>query len=86
MLPGDRPERETSLEHGELITAIELRADPLYARSDYLKVRDRASYEFALVSVAVRAAHRRRDASPRRGSRWAASRRCRGAHALPSSC
>ncbi len=51
-LPGDRPERETSLVDAELITAVELRVDPLYARSSYLKVRDRASYEFALVSVA----------------------------------
>jgi xanthine dehydrogenase YagS FAD-binding subunit len=51
-LPGDQPQRETSLEDGELITAVELRVDPLYARSRYLKVRDRASYEFALVSVA----------------------------------
>jgi xanthine dehydrogenase YagS FAD-binding subunit len=51
-LPGDRPERETSLAEGDLITAVELRVDPMYARSHYLKVRDRASYEFALVSVA----------------------------------
>ncbi len=51
-LPGDRPQNETSLEEGDLITAVELRVDPLYASSHYLKVRDRASYEFALVSVA----------------------------------
>lgn len=51
-LPGDRPDRETTLAGGELITAIELRVEPLHARSHYLKVRDRASYEFALVSVA----------------------------------
>jgi xanthine dehydrogenase YagS FAD-binding subunit len=51
-LPGDQPQHETSLEDGELITAVELRVDPLYARSHYLKLRDRASYEFALVSVA----------------------------------
>jgi xanthine dehydrogenase YagS FAD-binding subunit len=51
-LPGDEPQRETSLGYGELITAVDLRVDPLYARSRYLKVRDRASYEFALVSVA----------------------------------
>jgi xanthine dehydrogenase YagS FAD-binding subunit len=51
-LPGDQPQHETSLEDGDLITAVELRIDPLYARSHYLKVRDRASYEFALVSVA----------------------------------
>jgi xanthine dehydrogenase YagS FAD-binding subunit len=51
-LPGDQPQHETSLEAGDLITAVELRVDPLYARSQYLKLRDRASYEFALVSVA----------------------------------
>ena len=52
LLPGDEPQHETSLAPGELITAIELRVDPLHARSHYLKVRDRASYEFALASVA----------------------------------
>ncbi|HEX3551553.1 MAG TPA: xanthine dehydrogenase family protein subunit M [Candidatus Elarobacter sp.] len=51
--PGDRPERETVLAPGELITAVEIDTDDaLYARSRYLKVRDRASYEFALASVA----------------------------------
>jgi xanthine dehydrogenase YagS FAD-binding subunit len=52
LLPGDEPQRETSLAPGELIVAVELRAAPLYARSHYLKIRDRASYEFALASVA----------------------------------
>ena len=52
-LPGDDPARDTVLEHGELVTAIELPALPLAARSDYRKVRDRASYAFALVSVAA---------------------------------
>lgn len=52
-LPGDRPDIETLLEPGELITAIELPASPLAARSTYRKVRDRASYAFALVSVAA---------------------------------
>jgi xanthine dehydrogenase YagS FAD-binding subunit len=52
VLPGDRPERESSLADGELIVAVELRAEPLFERSHYLKVRDRASYEFALASVA----------------------------------
>jgi xanthine dehydrogenase YagS FAD-binding subunit len=50
--PGERPERETTLAPGELIVAVELRAVPWYARSHYLKVRDRASFEFALASVA----------------------------------
>lgn len=52
LLPGDRPQHEHALAPGELITAIELRFAPHHARSHYLKVRDRASYEFALVSVA----------------------------------
>lgn len=52
-LPGDRPDRDTVLEHGELITAVELPAPPAGAVSDYRKVRDRASYAFALVSVAA---------------------------------
>ena len=54
-LPGDAPERDTVLEPGELITAIELPALPRAARSAYRKVRDRASYAFAVVSVAVAA-------------------------------
>jgi xanthine dehydrogenase YagS FAD-binding subunit len=52
-LPGDDPSRDTVLEHGELITAIDLPALPLAANSAYRKVRDRASYAFALVSVAA---------------------------------
>jgi len=52
-LPGDEPQRDTVLEHGELITAVELPAIPFSARSAYRKVRDRASYAFALVAVAA---------------------------------
>ncbi|MBB3051463.1 xanthine dehydrogenase YagS FAD-binding subunit [Prauserella isguenensis] len=52
-LPGDEPERDTVLEHGELITAVELPPLPFAANSAYRKVRDRASYAFALVSVAA---------------------------------
>ncbi len=52
-LPGDRPEVETTLSHGELITALELPASPLARNSTYCKARDRASYAFALVSVAA---------------------------------
>ncbi|WP_409186649.1 FAD binding domain-containing protein [Amycolatopsis sp. VS8301801F10] len=52
-LPGEHPERDTVLEHGELITDITLPATPWSRRSAYRKVRDRASYAFALVSVAV---------------------------------
>ena len=50
-LPGQAPERDTTLEHGELITAVEL--PPPLGHSSYRKVRDRASYAFALVSVAI---------------------------------
>ena len=50
---GEDPARESVLEHGELITAVELPPAPWLARSHYLKVRDRASYEFALASAAV---------------------------------
>jgi xanthine dehydrogenase YagS FAD-binding subunit len=52
-LPGDAPERDTTLAHGELITHVDLPALPIAARSAYRKVRDRASYAFALVSVAA---------------------------------
>ncbi|HEY0394905.1 MAG TPA: xanthine dehydrogenase family protein subunit M [Candidatus Elarobacter sp.] len=52
LTPGERPDRETSLARGELLTAVELRVEALYASSRYLKVRDRASFEFALASVA----------------------------------
>jgi xanthine dehydrogenase YagS FAD-binding subunit len=52
-LPGDTPERETVLEAGELITAVEVPASTLARRSHYLKLRERASYEFALASAAV---------------------------------
>ncbi len=51
-LPEDHPEHETALFPGELITAVELPALAIAARSTYRKVRDRASYAFALVSVA----------------------------------
>jgi xanthine dehydrogenase YagS FAD-binding subunit len=53
LLPGDTPDRETVLEHGDLIVGVEVPASPFAARSHYLKVRERASYEFALVSAAV---------------------------------
>ena len=52
-LPGDTPEIETVLAPGELIVAIEIPPLPFAARSAYRKVRDRASYAFALVSVAA---------------------------------
>jgi len=52
-LPGDDPSRDTTLAHGELITGIDVPALPWATRSRYRKVRDRASYAFALVSVAA---------------------------------
>jgi xanthine dehydrogenase YagS FAD-binding subunit len=52
-LPGQEPERDTVLEHGELITAVELPPLRFATNSRYRKVRDRASYAFALVSVAA---------------------------------
>jgi xanthine dehydrogenase YagS FAD-binding subunit len=51
--PGETPDVETVLAHGELITGIEVPLPPRGARSGYLKVRDRASYEFALSAAAV---------------------------------
>ncbi|TWG81092.1 xanthine dehydrogenase YagS FAD-binding subunit [Cupriavidus gilardii J11] len=52
-LPGDTPQRDTVLEDGELIAAVELPHVPCQKHWHYLKVRDRASFAFALVSVAV---------------------------------
>jgi len=52
-LPGDTPHLETILEPGEVITAIRVPALPAARRSHYLKVRGRASFEFAVVSAAV---------------------------------
>ncbi|RBQ15457.1 xanthine dehydrogenase family protein subunit M [Spongiactinospora rosea] len=51
--PGDTPHRETVLGQGELITRIEVPVTPLARGSRYLKLRDRATFEFALVSVAA---------------------------------
>ena len=53
LLPGDTPDQEHPLDHGELIVAIEVPPSSVGAGSVYLKVRDRESYEFALVSVAA---------------------------------
>jgi xanthine dehydrogenase YagS FAD-binding subunit len=53
VLPGTQPDRETVLHPGDLITAIDLPALAFARRSLYLKVRDRASYAFALASAAV---------------------------------
>jgi xanthine dehydrogenase YagS FAD-binding subunit len=52
-LPGDDPGRDTVLEPGDLITAVEVPALPYGVRSHYRKVRERASFAFAVVSVAA---------------------------------
>ena len=52
-LPGDTPEKDNNLQHGELIVAIDLPRSNFAKNSYYLKVRDRASYAFALVAVAA---------------------------------
>jgi xanthine dehydrogenase YagS FAD-binding subunit len=52
-LPGDTPDRDTNLAPNELIIAVDLPAMSFATRSHYLKLRDRASYAFALVSVAA---------------------------------
>ncbi|MBG8554942.1 FAD binding domain-containing protein [Hymenobacter guriensis] len=52
-LPGDTPEKDTTLEPGELITAVDVPDGPFTKHVSYYKVRERASYAFALVSAAV---------------------------------
>ena len=52
-LPGDTPQRDTNLEPNELITAVDLPAQGFRTNYTYLKIRDRLSYAFALVSVAA---------------------------------
>ena len=52
-LPGDTPERDTNLERNEIVTAVELPPRGFAANYTYLKIRDRLSYAFALVSVAT---------------------------------
>jgi xanthine dehydrogenase YagS FAD-binding subunit len=52
LLPGDTPHVETVLRSGELVTSVDLPPWPLVS-GDYVKVRDRASYAFALISAAV---------------------------------
>ncbi|QBI54291.1 FAD binding domain-containing protein [Streptomonospora litoralis] len=54
-LPGEAPEHDTVLSHGDLITAVELPKMPMALHSRYRKIRDRSSFAFALVSAAVAA-------------------------------
>jgi len=53
LLPGTTPDREIALSHGELIVGVEVPVTPLAARSGYLKLRDRTTFEFAVVAVAA---------------------------------
>ncbi len=52
-LPGDQPEIDTTLQHGEVVTSVDLPAIGFAGHSAYVKVRDRQSYAFALISVAA---------------------------------
>ena len=82
--PATSPQRDTNLDPGDLITAVELPApDAAAARSTYRKVRERASFSFAVISVAaaVERARRRHRGVPR--SRSAASPTCRGGRPRP---
>ncbi len=76
-LPGTTPHIETVLEPGEVIASIRVPAQLAARRSHYLKVRDRASFEFAVVSAAV-ALDMEASAFGRRASPWVASERSRG--------
>jgi len=53
LLPGSTPDQETVLQPGDLVTHVTLPKPPAGAKSAYLKLRDRASYEFALASTAI---------------------------------
>jgi xanthine dehydrogenase YagS FAD-binding subunit len=52
-LPGDKPQLDNTLQKGELVTAVDLPDSPYQQNVQYLKIRDRTSYAFALVSVAA---------------------------------
>lgn len=71
LLPGETPHLETQLQPGELITYITIPAGALSPRSAYVKLRDRASYEFALASAAAALASCAATQSSRRGWRLA---------------
>lgn len=53
LVPGATPDRDTALAHGELIVGIEIPVTPMAATSGYLKLRDRTTFEFAVVAVAA---------------------------------
>ena len=75
LLPADAPERETILENGELIVTVDLPKTSLTKQGHYLKVRDRASYAFALVAVAAALEIvDRRIKTARTGFRWCSNK------------
>ena len=82
--PGDARRTTPPSSRGELITAVILPPPPAGGQV-YRKVRDRASYAFALVSVAAVVETRRRSHPRRRASRWAAWRTSRGARSRPNA-
>ena len=77
-LPGDTPQIDTHLARGEIITAVDLPSSRWQEHSAYLKVRDRASYAFALVSVAAGARDTRMGSCKTHEWSWAAWRTSRG--------
>ena len=83
-LPGDKPQHDTVLNPGDLITAVELGAPA--PRSVYRKVRDRASFAFAVVLRRGRGRARRRRDPRGAGSRSAASPTCRGEPSARRRC
>ena len=88
-LPGDAPDRESVLEPGEMIVAVRLPAEAAQfaAHARYLKVRERTSYAFAVVSAAAALRVERRYDQRGARSRSAAWRSSRGARAKPNrSC
>jgi len=85
-LPGDEPDRETTLERGDLITAVEIPPLAYAWNSAYRKVRDRSSYAFAVVVGSRPRSTWPAAWSGTRGSPSARWRRCRGALGPPSGC
>ena len=84
-LPGDRPERDTNLEPGDVVTSIDLPENGFAEHSTYLKVRDRESYAFALVSVAA-CLEFDGETYPPYASHWAAWPTSPGAYPKPRPC
>ena len=85
-LPGDTPQLDNTMRQGELVTAIELPPSDFGPHHTYLKLRDRLSYAFALVSVAAALADGGRRRSPRSASPSAASRTSHGATGTRKHC